>query len=83
MPFKSGAFRTAIDAQVAIVPVCFNSYAKAANYNKLKSGTIVCQVFDLIETKGLNKADAGELAKKCHQLMNQTIEKLDQEYPAV
>jgi 1-acyl-sn-glycerol-3-phosphate acyltransferase len=83
MPFKSGAFRTAIDAQVAIVPVCFNSYAKTANYNKLKSGTIVCQVLDLIETKGLNKTDARELAIKCHQLMNQTIEKLDQEYPAV
>ena len=83
MPFKSGAFRTAIDAGVAIVPICFNSYAKTANFKKIKSGTIVCQVLDPIETSGMDKSDAAELAKKCHSLMSNTIEQLDQEFPTV
>ncbi|MBT7610801.1 MAG: 1-acylglycerol-3-phosphate O-acyltransferase [Bacteriovoracaceae bacterium] len=81
MPFKNGAFRTAIDAEVPIVPICFNTYSKTANYNKLHSGTIACQVLNPIQTTGLVKSDAAKLAKKCHALMSEALEKLDQEFP--
>jgi 1-acyl-sn-glycerol-3-phosphate acyltransferase len=83
MPFKTGAFRTAIDAGVAIVPICFNSYAKTANFSLWRSGAIVCQVLEPIETTGMDKSDAAELAKKCNAIMANAIEKLDQEFPAV
>ena len=82
MPFKNGAFRTAIDAQVPIVPVCFNSYHSTANFNQWKSGTIVCQVLDPIETIGLEKGDAPRLAQECYEKMSKTLEELDEEFPA-
>ena len=83
MPFKTGAFRTAIDAGVPIVPICFNSYQKTINLNKLKSGTIACKVLEPIPTKDLSKADAREMANMCYQAMFKTIEELDRQFPAV
>ncbi|MCP3673274.1 MAG: 1-acylglycerol-3-phosphate O-acyltransferase [Gammaproteobacteria bacterium] len=82
LPFKTGAFRTAIDAGVPIVPICFNSYGGTANYNKLNAGTIACQVLEPIQTTGLHKIDATKLAKDCFDLMSATIEQLDQEFPS-
>jgi 1-acyl-sn-glycerol-3-phosphate acyltransferase len=80
MPFKNGAFRTAIDAEVPIVPICFNSYSKTANFNKLNSGMIACQVLEPIQTKGLDKSDAGNLALKCHAMMSEALNNLDAEF---
>ena len=81
LPFKTGAFRTAINAGVPIVPICFNSYGRTANYNKIKAGTIACQILEPIQTTGLHKADAAKLAKECFDLMSATIEDLDREFP--
>jgi len=81
LSFKLGAFRTAIDAGVPIVPICFNTYAKTANLNKLNSGIIVTQVLEPIQTTGLSKSDASALANKCFALMEETIAKLDDEFP--
>ena len=81
LPFKTGAFKTAINAGVPIVPVCFNTYARSANFNKLSAGTIACQVLKPIPTVGLSNSDANKLAKQCFNLMAETIDNLDQEFP--
>ena len=82
LPFKTGAFRTAIDAGVPIVPICFNSYGRTANLNKINAGTIACQILEPIQTTNLVKTDAAKLAKDCFDLMSATIEQLDQEFPS-
>lgn len=79
LPFKNGAFRTAIDAQVPIIPVAFNTYSSSLDLNKLKSGKIVGQVLDPIHTTGLDKGDAPRIAQESWEKMKAAIEKLDQE----
>jgi 1-acyl-sn-glycerol-3-phosphate acyltransferase len=81
LPFKNGAFRTAIDAQVPIIPVAFNTYHHSIDLNKVKAGKIVGQVLEPISTKGLSKADAPKLAKEAWEKMKVEIDKLDQEMP--
>lgn len=80
LPFKSGAFRTAIEAQVPIVPVCLNNYHNFVDLKKWNSGTIACQVLPPIETKGMTLDNLGELTQKCQNLMKETIDVLDREY---
>ncbi|MFT5452528.1 MAG: 1-acyl-sn-glycerol-3-phosphate acyltransferase [Enterobacterales bacterium] len=80
LPFKTGAFKTAITAGVPIVPICFNTYARTADFNKFSAGTIACQVLKPIPTVGLSNSDANKLAKQCFNLMDETINKLDQEF---
>lgn len=79
LPFKSGAFRTAIDAQVPIVPICLNNYHHLIDPKKVKSGVVNCEVLPPIETKGLSMSDASDLAKRCHELMKNKIDQLDKE----
>ncbi|MCO4793695.1 MAG: 1-acylglycerol-3-phosphate O-acyltransferase [Bacteriovoracaceae bacterium] len=79
LPFKSGAFRTAIDAQVPIVPMCFNSYHVNTDTNKLKSGKILGQVLEPIPTTGLDTSDALRLSQEAWEKMKAQIELLDAE----
>ncbi len=81
MPFKKGAFRTAIEAGVPIVPICFNSYHLTADFNKVKSGIIACQVLSPIETKNMTKEDADSLSANCFNLMSKAVFQLDKEFP--
>ena len=80
LPFKTGAFKTAINAGVPIVPICFNTYARTADYNKWSAGTIACQVLKPIPTVALTNSDANKLAKQCFDMMNKAINDLDQEF---
>lgn len=74
--FKRGAFYTAIDAQVPVVPVCLSSH-KNLNFNKFKSGTVKIRVLDPILTKGLGPDDARELSVKCRDLIKASLDVLD------
>lgn len=79
LPFKKGAFKTAIDAQIPIVPICFSSYGRNLYLNKLKSGRVIARVLRPIETKGLGQEDIEKIKNQCHQMMEQEIANLDQE----
>jgi 1-acyl-sn-glycerol-3-phosphate acyltransferase len=78
LPFKRGAFHTAIQNQIPIVPVCFNSFDKNIDLGSLKKNIILAKILDPIETKDLTKNDVTELSLHCHRLMKETIEELDQ-----
>jgi len=82
LPFKKGAFVTAIHAQVPIVPICYNSYHNTLDLNKWDAGMIKGRVLDPISTVGLSASDAAELAQRCHALMLNCIEQLDKEVAA-
>lgn len=59
LPFKLGAFRIAIEAQVPIVPIVFSSYKPIYNAEKTnrnyywRRGCVTIRCLDPIETTGM------------------------------
>lgn len=79
LPFKKGGFITAIECQIPIVPVVWNEYRGTLNFNKIKSGKIISQVLDPIETKGLTLDDLDSLMEKTHQMFANELAKMKAE----
>jgi len=71
LPFKKGAFHTAIQLQVPIVPVVFGpSYEQIdIHRGELKGGTIYIRVLEPIPTEGLTPDDVDELLQMTYQRM--------------
>lgn len=78
LPFKTGAFRTAIAAGVPIVPICVSNTNKI-NLNRWDNGYVISQMLDPIDTTNMKKEDAKQLMDHCYQLMSDKIKQLDQE----
>lgn len=79
LPFKRGAFLTAINAQVPIIPVCYSSYHNQMKWNKWKAGKIICQVLEPISTVGMTPDDSVKLMEDVYALMKTQILKLNEE----
>lgn len=77
LPFKRGAFKTAIMGQVPIIPVVIAPYYfidhKKRQFNK---GHVICKALDPIPTKGLVDADHEELMEKTRTVMLAEYERL-------
>lgn len=76
LPFKPGAFHTAMNANVPIVPVCMNTTHKTIKLNRLNNGTIYIKILppQLLD----QTISARDHAKAYHQLMQTTIAQLDE-----
>jgi len=59
LPFKFGAFRLAIEAQVPIVPIVFSNYQSIYNADKInkkyywRHGCVTIKCLEPIDTKGM------------------------------
>jgi 1-acyl-sn-glycerol-3-phosphate acyltransferase len=78
-PFKSGAFRLAIEMQVPIVPVTFLDNWRLFPDNKresllLRPGCSRIVVHEAIPTTGLTEADAPALRDKVYEIIQKTLE---------
>ncbi|WP_396589240.1 lysophospholipid acyltransferase family protein [Bermanella sp. R86510] len=78
LPFKKGAFVTAINAGVPIVPVVCSAYLEHFSLGKFDNGTAHVKALDPISTEGLTVKDAAKLMDTCHQAMSQEIHALNQ-----
>lgn len=78
LPFKKGAFVTAINAGVPIIPVCASSYLDGFSLDKLDNGTAHIKVLDPIETKGLTLDDVDQLMLDTHLIMMEGIQEMDE-----
>jgi len=76
LDFKKGAFLTAIDAGVPIVPVCCSAYLDGFSLSRADNGTARLAVLPPIETDGMTADDVGDLMANCHAQMTATIERL-------
>ncbi|KAH9899552.1 1-acylglycerol-3-phosphate O [Cubamyces lactineus] len=76
LPFKKGAFHTAIQAQVPIVPVICENYWRLYRKGVFESGTLKVKVLPPIPTTGMTSADAGALAVRVHDLMVETLREI-------
>ncbi len=77
LPFKRGAFRTAIKSQVPIIPICISSYAKKTNFHRFRAGKIDVTVLEPIPTTNLKTRDAARLALECQERIQETLNQMN------
>ncbi|MCC5880817.1 MAG: 1-acylglycerol-3-phosphate O-acyltransferase [Idiomarina sp.] len=79
LPFKTGAFHTAVQAKVPVVPVCVSTTHEQVNLNRWRNGTVIVEFLPPIDTDGLKKEGARTLMQAAHEQMNAKIAELDAE----
>lgn len=79
LPFKTGAFHTAIAAGVPIVPIVCSTLHNKVDLNRANNGVVICEELEPIDTTGYNRENIKELIEKCHTLMQNKIVELDRE----
>lgn len=79
LPFKTGAFRMAIEAGVPITPMVVSTTHNKIDLNRSNNGIVITEMLDPIDTSRYTINDARALADHCHQLMANKIAQLDLE----
>ncbi|XP_077298094.1 1-acyl-sn-glycerol-3-phosphate acyltransferase alpha-like [Arctopsyche grandis] len=80
LPFKKGAFHTAIDANCPIQPVVISKYYYLDSKNsQLNSGHFIVTILPQVSTEGVQKENIPELVDKCHSLMQETYTEISRE----
>jgi 1-acyl-sn-glycerol-3-phosphate acyltransferase len=79
LPFKTGAFRMAIEAGVPITPMCTSTTHNKIDFNRANNGIAITEMLEPIDVSGYKLSDARELANRCHALMAEKIAELDAE----
>lgn len=77
LPFKTGAFHTAITAGVPIVPVVCSSLHNKIDLNRWDNGTVICEMLPPVDTAGYTRENVRELIEKCQTLMAEKLAELD------
>ena len=79
LPFKTGAFHTAIAAGVPIVPVVCSNLHNKVDLNRWDNGIVICEMLEPIDTSSYDRENVRELIEKCQTVMAEKIAQLDQE----
>ncbi|MEZ8465563.1 1-acylglycerol-3-phosphate O-acyltransferase [Vibrio splendidus] len=79
LPFKTGAFRMAIEAGVPITPMCTSTTHNKIDLNRVNNGVVITEMLEPIDVTGYKISDARELANRCHAIMAEKIAELDAE----
>jgi 1-acyl-sn-glycerol-3-phosphate acyltransferase len=77
LPFKKGAFYTAIHCQVPIICFSVSSYAQHLKLGNVISCKMHIKVHPAIETKGLTKDDIPMLIEKTREIIERGRDELD------
>jgi len=79
LPFKAGAFRTAIQANVPIVPICASNQEGTIKMGRWNNGKIIIELLDPIYIPEDKSISARNIADQTHALMKAKISQLDEE----
>jgi 1-acyl-sn-glycerol-3-phosphate acyltransferase len=77
LPFKKGAFYTAIETQVPIVIYALNRYVKNIKFDKWNSVDVKVKVLEPIPTKGLTLEDVDSLMEKVRCALEEAVSSFD------
>ncbi|WP_018692352.1 1-acylglycerol-3-phosphate O-acyltransferase [Algicola sagamiensis] len=77
LPFKTGAFHTALQAGVPIIPVCMSSTHKKFSLNRWRNGKVIIEMLPPVDMSRIDKNEIREMAIKVHQMMRDKISTLD------
>ncbi|WP_144212648.1 1-acylglycerol-3-phosphate O-acyltransferase [Shewanella donghaensis] len=78
LPFKVGAFHTAIAAKASIVPV-LASCQNHIKLNKWNNGVVIVEMMAPMSTANVEKADVKKLCAKVHDVMSKRLAELNLE----
>ena len=81
LPFKKGAFHTAINTRFPILPIAISSYSGNIDLNRWHGGNIIVKISDPIPVNDLNTDDISKLLDKCYQIIKTGIEAANSELP--
>ncbi|RUO34433.1 1-acyl-sn-glycerol-3-phosphate acyltransferase [Aliidiomarina shirensis] len=79
LPFKTGAFHTAIQANVAIVPVCMSTTHEKIKLNRWNNGKIIIEMLPPVATEGYNRESVRPLIADVYGQMLTKITEIDAE----
>lgn len=79
LPFKTGAFRTALQAKVPIVPICVSNLHGRIKLNRWNNGKLLIEMLPPIEVDDYSSENVRALVAHCHQQMQLKISALDHE----
>ena len=75
LPFKTGAFHTAMQADVEVVPICMSTTTNRIKLNRWSNSTVYVEIMDPVK---LNPETAArEHASQIHAMMQDKIKQLD------
>lgn len=77
LPFKKGAFYTAINCQIPIVPFCVSQYVRHMDLNKWNAGKIYINILPPIPTEGLTEEDIPQLMDKVRKILTEGIKDIN------
>lgn len=79
LPFKTGAFYTAIAASVPIVPICISNTSNKIKLNRWSNGLVIIEILPPVDTEGYSWEQVRGLTKYCRDLMKVKLDKLNSE----
>ncbi|MCW8864298.1 MAG: 1-acylglycerol-3-phosphate O-acyltransferase [Colwellia sp.] len=79
LPFKTGAFRTAVQAGVPIVPICGSCQHQTIDLSRWDNGKIIIEVLEPIYIDDGSRETIRMVADKTHALMQEKINQLNEE----
>lgn len=78
-PFKTGAFRTAVMADVPIVPICFSNIHEQIKLNRWDNGKIIIEYLPPIHITDTSREGIKELTQSTYDLMLDKIQQISNE----
>lgn len=78
MPFKTGAFHTAMQAGVPLVPVICSSYADQIDLNRWDNGEILLEMLPPVDSQQWDRHTVKECSDHLRHLMENKLAELDQ-----
>jgi 1-acyl-sn-glycerol-3-phosphate acyltransferase len=79
LPFKTGAFRTAMQASVTVVPVCVSNMHKKVNLNRWDNGKIIIEYMEPVLVDGITKDNIRAITNTTREQMTIKFEQLNKE----
>ncbi len=80
LPFKKGAFVTAIKGGFEILPIAVSSFDKWVDFTKFNSGTVKLKVLQPLKSEGYTMDSLNELKDQAYKIISDEVLKLDQSY---
>ena len=77
LPFKTGAFRTAMQADVPIIPICVSNMHQKVNLNRWDNGKIIIEYMEPIFLKDITKDNVRAIANTTRENMKAKFERLN------
>lgn len=76
LPLKTGAFRTAMQAGVPLVPICASSQNGTIKLNRWNNGKIIIEFLDPLNLEHANRENLRTVVDNVHDLMKSKIDEL-------